>query len=177
MAREVPCRTTGGRHQWQRLIGFDNKDRYCLEWGETALSGQIGLEDEGDSTKADTEWIIIIIIIRKVSVTPVVVGALGPRSTRFQEFTKDIGITIKTAHAQKTALLGTARVSRLVPSSRALLVKEKVMWSPWWTDQSIQDLALRCWFSKHNNYENNNDWKTVKLDDDNDYITTFSVII
>ena len=52
--------------------------------------------------------------MRKVSVIPVVVGALGAVSTRFQKFVKDIGTTLKTEHAQKTALLGTAPILRLV---------------------------------------------------------------
>ena len=52
--------------------------------------------------------------MQKVSVIPVVVGALGAVSTRFQKFVKDIGITLKIEYAQKTALLGTARILRLV---------------------------------------------------------------
>ena len=52
--------------------------------------------------------------MRKVSVIPIVVGALGGVSTRFQKFVKDIGITLKIEYAQKTALLGTARILRLV---------------------------------------------------------------
>ena len=51
-----------------------------------------------------------------MSVIPVVVGALGAVSTRFDKFVKDIGITLKIEHAQKTALLGTARILRLVLS-------------------------------------------------------------
>ena len=54
--------------------------------------------------------------IRKVSVIPVVVGILGAVSTRFEKFLKDIGITLNIEHAQKTALLGTARILRLVLS-------------------------------------------------------------
>ena len=41
--------------------------------------------------------------IRKVSVIPVVVGALGAVFIRFQKLLMDIGITLKTEHAQKTA--------------------------------------------------------------------------
>ena len=54
--------------------------------------------------------------IRKVSVISVVVGALGAVSTRFEKFVKDIGITLKIEHAQKTALFDTARMLRLVLS-------------------------------------------------------------
>jgi len=52
--------------------------------------------------------------MQKVLVIPIVVGALGAVSTRFQKFVKDIGITLKIEYAQKTALLGTARILRLV---------------------------------------------------------------
>ena len=52
--------------------------------------------------------------MRKVPVIPVVVGALGAVCTRFEKFIKDIGITLKTEHAQKTASLGTGRILRLV---------------------------------------------------------------
>ena len=65
--------------------------------------------------------------MRKVPVIPVVVGALGAVSTRFEKFIKDIGITLKTEHAQKTALLRTARILRLVLNCLVLIVKEKVM--------------------------------------------------
>ena len=52
--------------------------------------------------------------MQKVSVIPVVVGALGAVSTRFQKFVKDIGITLKIEYAQKTTLLGTAWILWLV---------------------------------------------------------------
>ena len=45
-----------------------------------------------------------------MSVTPVVFGALGTVCTRFEKFTKDIGITLRTENAQTSALLGTARI-------------------------------------------------------------------
>ena len=65
--------------------------------------------------------------IRKVSVIPVVVGAVGALSITFEKFIKDIGITLKTEHAQKTALLRTARILRLVLNCLVLIVKEKLM--------------------------------------------------
>ena len=52
--------------------------------------------------------------MRKVLVIPVVVGALGAVSTRFQKFVKDIGITLKIEYVEKITLLGTARILRLV---------------------------------------------------------------
>ena len=65
--------------------------------------------------------IIITIIIRRrmwdikeVIVIPVVVGALGAISTGFEKYIAAIGIEMRVEHAQKTALLGTARILRLV---------------------------------------------------------------
>ena len=40
-----------------------------------------------------------------MSVIPVVVGALGAVSTRFEKFVKDIGITLKIEHAQKNSFI------------------------------------------------------------------------
>ena len=51
-----------------------------------------------------------------MSVIPVVVGALGAVSTRFEKFIKDIGIILKIEHDQNPALLDTARILRLVLS-------------------------------------------------------------
>ena len=44
----------------------------------------------------------------------VVVGALGAILTGFEKYIAAIGIEMKVEHAQKTALLGTARILRLV---------------------------------------------------------------
>ena len=49
--------------------------------------------------------------MKEVTVIPVVVGALGAISTGFEKY---IGIKMRVEHAQKTALLGTARILRLV---------------------------------------------------------------
>ena len=43
----------------------------------------------------------------KVSVIPVVAGALGAIPARFKRFVKDVGINLSIEYAQKTALLGT----------------------------------------------------------------------
>ena len=45
---------------------------------------------------------------------PVVVGALSAVSTCFEKYMAAIGIEMRVEHAQKTALLGTARILRLV---------------------------------------------------------------
>ena len=51
--------------------------------------------------------------VKKVILILVVVGALGAISTGFQKYVEAIGIEIKLEHAQKIALLGTARTLRL----------------------------------------------------------------
>ncbi|XP_063593739.1 uncharacterized protein LOC134770710 [Penaeus indicus] len=51
--------------------------------------------------------------MQKVTVIPVVVGALGAITNWLGKFMQEIGIEICIEHVQKTALLGTARVLRL----------------------------------------------------------------
>ena len=53
--------------------------------------------------------------MKEVIVILVVVGALGAISTGFEKYVEAIGIEMRVEHAQKTALLGTARTLRLVP--------------------------------------------------------------
>ena len=52
--------------------------------------------------------------LRKVSVIPVVVGALGCVTKEAEQYIEKIGIKIRTEVFQKTALLGTARTLRKV---------------------------------------------------------------
>ena len=52
--------------------------------------------------------------MRKALVSPVIVYAIGAVSTRLETFVKDIGITLTIEHTKTTALLGTARILRLV---------------------------------------------------------------
>ena len=52
--------------------------------------------------------------MRKVEITPVVVGALGAVSKQFEAYVEAIGIKMNIENAQKTALLGSARTLRLV---------------------------------------------------------------
>ena len=56
--------------------------------------------------------------MRKVTVIPIVVGALGAISNRFEKFVKEVGIHIRVEHVQKTALLGSARILSLVLGSK-----------------------------------------------------------
>ena len=55
--------------------------------------------------------------MQKVTIIPTVVGALGAITNRFGKFMQEIGIDIRIEHVQKTALLGTARLLRLVLGS------------------------------------------------------------
>ena len=52
--------------------------------------------------------------MKEVIVIPVVVGALGAISTGFEKYITAIGIEMRVKHAQKTALLETARILGLV---------------------------------------------------------------
>ena len=52
--------------------------------------------------------------MKEVTVIPVVIDALGITSTAFEKYIAAIGIENRVEHAQKTALLGTARILRLV---------------------------------------------------------------
>ena len=54
--------------------------------------------------------------MKKVKVIPVVIGALGAISDKFDKHTKEIGVQIRLQVIQKTALLGTARILRNVLS-------------------------------------------------------------
>ena len=52
--------------------------------------------------------------MRKVEVTPVVVGALGEFPKGLNKSLQNIGIRVRPEQVQKTALLGTARILRKV---------------------------------------------------------------
>ena len=52
--------------------------------------------------------------MKEVIVIPVVVGALGAISTGFEKYIEAIETEMRVEHAQKTTLLGTARILRLV---------------------------------------------------------------
>ena len=54
--------------------------------------------------------------MKKVVVIPIVVGALGTITTKFEKYIESLGIEIRIEHVQKSALLGTARIIRKVLS-------------------------------------------------------------
>ena len=54
--------------------------------------------------------------MKKVVVIPIVVGALGIITTKFERYIEGLGIKIRIEHVQKSALLGIARIIRKVLS-------------------------------------------------------------
>ena len=54
--------------------------------------------------------------MKKAVVIPIVVGALGTITTKFEKHIESIEIEIRIEHVQKSALLGTARIIRKVLS-------------------------------------------------------------
>ena len=54
--------------------------------------------------------------MKKVVVIPIVVGALGTITTKFEKYIENLGIEIGIEHVEKSALLGTARIRRKVLS-------------------------------------------------------------
>ena len=54
--------------------------------------------------------------MKKVVVIPIVVGALGTITTKFEKYIESLEIEIRTEHVQKSALFGTARIIRRVLS-------------------------------------------------------------
>ena len=54
--------------------------------------------------------------MKKVVGIPIVVGALGTITTKFEKYIESLGIEIRIEHVRKSALLGTARIIRKVLS-------------------------------------------------------------
>ena len=52
--------------------------------------------------------------MKRDTVSPVVVGTLGAVSTDLEKWIGKIGIEVRLEHLKKTALLGTARILRMV---------------------------------------------------------------
>ena len=55
--------------------------------------------------------------MRRVTVIPIVVESLRAITTRFEKCMKEVGIEMYVEHVQKTALLGTATLLRLILGS------------------------------------------------------------
>ena len=56
---------------------------------------------------------MMMMMIRKVIVVPVVIGALRAISVNFKEYMKRIGMNMRLEVIQKIALLGTAKMLRM----------------------------------------------------------------
>ena len=56
---------------------------------------------------------MMMMMIRKVIVVPVVIGALRAISVNFKEYMKRIGMNMRLEVIQKIALLGTAKILRM----------------------------------------------------------------
>ena len=54
--------------------------------------------------------------IKKVVAIPILVGALGTITTKFEKYIENLGTEIRIEHVQKSALLGTASIIRKVLS-------------------------------------------------------------
>ena len=52
--------------------------------------------------------------MKKMIVMPVIIGSLGAVSKEFDTWIEKIGIDLRVGHVQKTALIGTSRISRKV---------------------------------------------------------------
>ena len=97
---------------------FSNK-RKTVKIGQNAFTlnqGDTPLE-KIDKYKPLKDEIARLWEMQKVTIIPIVVGALGAITNRFGKFMQEIGIDIRIEHVQKTALLGTARLLRLVLGS------------------------------------------------------------
>ena len=64
--------------------------------------------------------------MKKVIVIPLVVSALGAISADFEKYVAAIGIEMKVEHAQKTTLLETTRILRLVLGCYRKKAKNKI---------------------------------------------------
>ena len=93
------------------------KKREC-QLIDIACPGDIRVETK-ESQKIETYVDLGIEIKRlwkmnKVSIIPVVIGALGTIPKRLEKFMKEIGTDMKIDLLQKSVLLGTARILRRV---------------------------------------------------------------
>jgi len=52
--------------------------------------------------------------LKKVTVIPIVLGALGSVTKNFEKYTEKLEVVINVTETQKTTLLGTARILRMV---------------------------------------------------------------
>ena len=87
--------------------------------------------------------------MKEVIVIPVVVGALGAISAGFEKYISTIGIEMRVKNAQKKALLGTARILRLVlgwQKTKSIIVSITVQ-------DSVRPLITGCCLLSQNKLE------------------------
>ena len=102
-------------------IVFMNKKKKELKIIDIAIPGDIRV-NEKENEKIEKYQLLKDELARlwglkKAKVIPVVIGALGVISKRFEGFIKECDDTIRLEVMQKTALLGTARILRKVVST------------------------------------------------------------
>ena len=97
------------------LVLVDKKDRIG-KIIDFAVPGDSRIEEEKDKIEKwqDLGRELQKIWNVKVKIIPLVVGSLGAIPKQFGNRLKQIGITVGTAHFQKTVLLATARILRKV---------------------------------------------------------------
>ena len=62
--------------------------------------------------------------MKKVVVIPIIVGALGIITKKFEKYIENLGIEIRIENVQKSALLGRARIiSTLLSTQKRILVR------------------------------------------------------
>ena len=102
-------------------IVFVDKEKREVKIIDVAIPGDVRVNEKElekiDKYKPLKDEIARLWKMHRVTVIPIVVGALGAITTRFKKFAREIGIEMRVEHVQKTALLGTARVLRLVLGS------------------------------------------------------------
>ena len=99
------------------LFVVDKKERRCLRIIDFAVPEDSDIEEKEKhkiEKYRDLERELQKIWNVKVKIIPLVAGSLGAILKQFGNRLKQIGITAGTAQAQKTVLVGTARILRKV---------------------------------------------------------------
>ena len=93
-------------------IVFVDKEKREVKIIDVAIPGDVRVNEEElqriDKYKPLKDEIARLWKMQRVTVIPIVVGALGAITTRFKKFVREVGIEMRVEHVQKTALLGIA---------------------------------------------------------------------
>ena len=102
-------RANVGKRRFQSSVGFQ-----CTVRQDVAIPGDARVRDKElvkiEKYQLLREEIRKLWKLKKVTVVPVVIGALGAVSDKFDKHIEKLGTTIRLEVIQKTALLGTARL-------------------------------------------------------------------